>query len=390
MIWGKAKEEQFDTVEQINAIVGKAIDARASDIHFEPFENIINVRFRIDGALVQVAELPIRKHDEITARIKVMGSLDSISKRAAQDGKILFEHNGRIFEIRVAVMPVRYGEKSVFRILRSADVTFDINNIGINSTCLPVVKRTISKRQGLVLVTGSTGSGKTTTIYSVLEYINCQEINIVTVEDPIEFEIKGINQVQISKDHTMSFADVLKAVLRQDPDVLVIGEIRDPETARVAIQAALTGHLVIASLHTNDAIDTIVRLTEMGIKTYLIAAALKMIISQRLIRLLCPHCKQPGRLTPDQAAMFDLDQSTPVFVPTGCRHCSQTGYRGRTSIFEILSLNDQVIEILARHNKSYELKTRLKDLRTSVLKTEALEHILLGNTACDEVLKQVV
>ena len=186
MIWGKAKEEEFNTVEQINVIVKKAIDSRASDVHFEPFENIIIVRFRIDGALVRAAELPIRKKDEITARIKVMGLLDSMSRREAQDGKILFEHRGRFFEIRVSVMPVRYGEKSVFRILRNTGKAFDIDNIGINARCLPLVKQGLSKRQGLVLVTGGTGSGKTTTIYSALQFINCEEINIVTVEDPIE------------------------------------------------------------------------------------------------------------------------------------------------------------------------------------------------------------
>jgi type II secretory ATPase GspE/PulE/Tfp pilus assembly ATPase PilB-like protein len=383
----RKNKEEFNAVEEINALINAAVKMRASDIHIEPFKEFIRVRFRIDGALVKYNLLPIRKRDEIIAIIKVMAALDSTVKKGAQDGKISFAHDNGFIEIRASVLPFKHGEKIVLRLQNTGKAELDIEKLGMNEGCLPAVKKIVSGRQGLILVTGSSGSGKTTTIYSVLDHINSDELNIVTVEDPIEYEIPGFIQIQMSKALQMDYAEVLRAVLRQDPDVLVIGEIRDPDTARVAIRAALTGHLVIASLHTNDSIDTLIRLREMGIESYLIGAALKLITYQRLVRVLCPECKTPSVPKTEQAAMFNLQREDTTCSAKGCRHCSGTGYFGRKPIFEILVVDDEIIEILANSHKSHELRSRLRTRLQSNLLEEARKMIVSGTTSCEEAMK---
>jgi type IV pilus assembly protein PilB len=384
------KESEFDTVEMINNLISSAITKRASDIHFEPFEEIFRVRFRIDGVLVPQENLPNWKKDEIISRIKVMAKLDITSKKTAQDGKINFKIDEQLFEIRVAILPVKHGEKIVLRILQSNKSEIKLDKIGFNKDSLQLFKSTISSQQGLVLITGSTGSGKTTTIYSALNHLNSDEINIVTVEDPIEYEVQGINQVQISRELRMNYSDVLKAVLRQDPDILVIGEIRDPETARVAIQAALTGHLVIASIHTNDAIDTIVRLSEMGIESYLIAASLKLIVNQRLIRILCNDCKIEKTIESNDANLLKIENERKVFYPVGCENCNNTGYFGRRPIFEILEITDEVNSIISANQESHDLKQALLFYRQTTLLREAVNKVTSGETSPSEVIRKIV
>lgn len=389
-MFGRQQKEQFNSVREIDTLIRAAIELRASDIHVEPFDEFIRVRFRVDGALTKYNVLPIEKKEEIAAVLKVMAHLDSTLKREAQDGKIKFEYGETFVEIRVSVLPFKYGEKIVLRIQNSEKIDLDIDKLKINELCLPQFKRSLNSKQGLILVTGSTGTGKTTTVYSALNYIRSDELNIVTVEDPIEYEMPGFIQIQLSKEINMGYADILKAVLRQDPDVLVIGEIRDADTAKVAIRAALTGHLVIASLHTNDSIDTIIRLREMGIEAYLIAAAIKFISYQILVRRLCPQCKTETTPSPEHTAMFQLPKAARVYTSTGCENCNKTGFTGRKPVFEILLLDEEVIEILATTDKGYELKRKLKDRLQSNIRTEMQIKILEGITSCDEAARQAV
>lgn len=381
------KKEEFNAVAAINSLLNAAIEMRASDIHIEPFAGFIRIRLRIDGILLKHEILPIHKRDEIIAVIKVMADLDSTRKRTAQDGRLTFAHGDRMIEARVSVLPFMYGEKIVMRVQNTDKIKLDIDRLGINTGCLPEVKRLIAGRQGLILVTGSTGGGKTTTIYSMLTHIASDELNIVTLEDPVEYEIEGFIQLQMAKELQMDYADALRAVLRQDPDVLVIGEIRDAETARIAIRAALTGHLVFASLHTNDAIDTIIRLREMGIESFLIAAAVKLIIYQRLVRRLCPHCRTAATPKPEHATLFLLDKNDGVYRARGCSLCSNTGYLGRKPIFQLLLVDERITEILATCGKIYELRHQLQERLASDLPGEARRSVLEAITSCEEAAK---
>ncbi len=386
----KKSKPEFNPVKEIQHLIDHAIGSRASDVHIEPFADFIRVRFRVDGVLIKHSVLPISKKEEITAILKVMATLDSTNKRGAQDGKIKYEYNDSFIEIRVSVLPFKYGEKIVLRIQNTDKVELKLEALDMDQALLEPVKKVLSAKQGLVLVTGSTGSGKTTTIYSALDYISSDELNIVTVEDPIEYDVEGFIQIQLSKELDMGYADVLKAVLRQDPDVLVIGEIRDAQTARIAVRAALTGHLVLASLHTNDAIDSIIRLVEMGIEPYLIATAVKIITYQRLVRELCKACKKPDVLSEEQAAILGTDQQAEVYFAAGCKKCSKTGYLGRKPVFEILIPDDEVIEILASSNKSFELRQRLRPKLHSTLLPQVKNKVLDGTTSFEEVAKRIL
>ena len=322
-------------MDEIRSLLSAAIEMRASEIHIEPFADFIRVRLRIDGTLVKYSVLPVEKREEIAAIIKVMADLDSTRKREAQDGRLSFFHKDRAIEVRASVLPFKYGEKIVLRLQNTDEV----------------------------------------------------ELNIVTMEDPIEYEIEGFIQLQMAKESTMTYADALKAVLRQDPDVLVIGEIRDGETARIAIRAALTGHLVFASLHTNDAIDTLIRLREMGIEPYLIAAALKLISYQRLVRRLCPSCKTATTPSPEAAALFGLDRDSLVYAPRGCKCCNNTGYLGRKPLFQLLLVDEDISEILAAGEKSSELRHKLKERLTTDLLSEARQCVIDNITSCEEAAK---
>ncbi len=374
-------------MDEIRSLLSAAIEMRASEIHIEPFADFIRVRLRIDGTLVKYSVLPVEKREEIAAIIKVMADLDSTRKREAQDGRLSFFHKDRAIEVRASVLPFKYGEKIVLRLQNTDKVELNIDTLGLSGGCLPEIKRVIAGQQGLILVTGSTGSGKTTTIYAMLSHIASDEVNIVTMEDPIEYEIEGFIQLQMAKESTMTYADALKAVLRQDPDVLVIGEIRDGETARIAIRAALTGHLVFASLHTNDAIDTLIRLREMGIEPYLIAAALKLISYQRLVRRLCPSCKTATTPSPEAAALFGLDRDSLVYAPRGCKCCNNTGYLGRKPLFQLLLVDEDISEILAAGEKSSELRHKLKERLTTDLLSEARQCVIDNITSCEEAAK---
>ncbi len=386
----KPRAPSFNVVEEINDMLRHAIERRAGDVHIEPFERNIRIRFRIDGCLTNYGSFPISGRDEITAVLKVMASLDSTQKRSAQDGKIKFPFDNFFIEIRASVLPVKYGEKVVLRIQNTAKVELQIESLGVDGAVLPDVKKILNGRQGLILVTGSTGSGKTTSIYSFLDYINTEKLHIVTIEDPIEYEIPGLVQIQLSSELHMTYADILRAVLRQDPDVIVIGEIRDRETARVAIRAALTGHMVIASLHTNDAVDTLIRIKEMGIEQYLVAAALKLIVYQRLTRVLCPQCKRLCSPTVVQAEVLGISEDMRVYGPKGCSYCSQTGYYGRKPVFEILVADEEVKPIIAESTQHYHLRGNLQGKLRSTLPNHIHRKLDDGTLSCEEAMANIL
>ena len=320
-------------------IFSQAVSMRASDIHLEPRADRLGVRFRIDGRLMNVAHIENRFADSLIARIKVAGRLDIAEKRRPQDGRILLELGTRTIDLRLSVFPTKHGEKIVARVLDGAAVNHDINEIGFSAAQLGQIKRALTRRRGILLVTGPTGSGKTTTLYSALNFLASEFLNICTLEDPIEYELPGINQSRIRTDIGYTFASSLRSVLRQDPDVIMIGEIRDKETAEIALRASLTGHLVLSTLHTNDAASTIIRLLEMGMKPYLIGSALSLVVAQRLVRRVCTDCR---------------NQSSTV----RCRSCHGSGFRGRVAVFETISVNNELAQLIT-HGSNRRRTTRL-------------------------------
>lgn len=323
------KLDNLPNKQKIEKLIDHAFKLKASDIHIEPFKETVRVRFRIDGSLYLVSEFSTFMSKEVVSVVKVMASLDIAEKRIPQDGKIAFKLEENEIDIRVSVIPTVHGEKIVLRLLSKLDSNLNIGKIGLTEKEEKLVKNLISKPQGMILVTGPTGSGKTTTIYSILNELNSVNKNITTIEDPIEYEVEGVNQTQVNHKIDLDFAKVLRSVLRQDPDIIVIGEIRDTETARIALKASLTGHLVLSTLHTNDAASAVVRLKDMGVEPYLISAALNLVIAQRLLRKLCPDCK---KLSPDGRSYQNI----------GCEKCNDLGFKGRTGVFEILELNNEI------------------------------------------------
>lgn len=342
------------TVKLTDSIIREATLTGASDIHIEPSDGLVRVRFRLDGKLFTNTQLPAESFPAILARFKIMAGMDISERRIPQDGKITMEIDGRKYDYRVSTVPMAFGEKIVIRIFDTFDNHSDISKLGLDERQEKLVRRMISYPHGILLLTGPTGSGKTTSLYSFLKSLNKEDVNITTIEDPIENNISGVNQIQVNSKVNMTFAAALRAILRQDPNIIMIGEIRDEETAEIAVKAAITGHLVLSTLHTNSAHGTISRLVDMGIPKYLVADALIGAISQRLVRKLCPNCKKPHMTTPEEMKELGLTEPVQIYEPGSCGNCNNTGYHGRTGVFEILNMNPTIKKAIEMSEFSME------------------------------------
>lgn len=373
-------------VKLVNTILGQAVDNSASDVHVEPFENETRVRYRIDGVLFDMLTFPKHLHPPVSSRIKIMSGMDIAEKRHPQDGRILLRVAGRRIDIRVSSLPAIYGEKLVMRLLDQATAMVGLEKLGLDSDERVVLDKIIEVPYGIILVTGPTGSGKSTTLYSVIQNLNSYEVNITTVEDPVEYTIAGVNQVQINERAGLTFDTVLRSILRQDPDIILVGEMRDTETAQLAVRAALTGHLVLSTLHTNDAPSSIVRMIDMGIPPFLVSSSVVAVMAQRLVRKLCPHCKVPYELPLDVAESLGLNGFTKVYKPLGCDKCRGTGYRGRTAIFEIMPMSEELRRAVMTGATSDDLRTMAINQGMRTLRVSGAKKVTEGITSADEVL----
>jgi len=335
-------------VRLVDSIIKEAIPYRASDIHIEPFEKRVRVRYRIDGDLQERAEFPIESYSAICARLKILSGLNIAERRIPQDGRINLIVGGKEYDFRVSSMPTVHGEKFVIRILDKTSFHFTRTDLGFTDAENLVIDKMLMRPHGIILLTGPTGCGKSTTLYSFLKEVNDPTVNIITVEDPVEYTMSGINQTQVNSKANMTFAAALRAILRQDPDIIMIGEIRDEETAEIAVRAAITGHLVFSTLHTNDAPGAITRLEDMGVADYLVADALAGVIAQRLVKRLCPACKKRGKTNAKEMEILGVSEPISIFRPVGCQFCNNTGYKGRIAIHEILFMNENMKNEVAR------------------------------------------
>jgi general secretion pathway protein E len=371
----------------VNAVLTQAIKERASDIHIEPFEKDFVVRFRIDGELYQKVTPPYKLKNSIVSRIKIMAGLNIAEKRLPQDGRIRRRMAGREIDLRISTLPVRHGERVVMRILEKGEV-FSLDKVGMEPHILELVRRLIRKPHGILLVCGPTGSGKSTTLYSAISEINEPNLNILTIEDPVEYELKGIGQVQVNSKIDLTFASALRSFLRQDPDVILVGEIRDRETAENAVQASLTGHLVFSTIHTNDAAGAFARLTEMGVEPFLVADALLGVLAQRLVRKLCPDCREI--YVPTDAELNDLQltraQAPKAWKPVGCDKCHGLGYRGRIGIYEFMPTFEEVKSLVMQNADAGQIKKKAVELGMGTLRDDGIGKALRGVTSFDEVI----
>lgn len=385
-----SKADGSTFIRLVNKLLCDAVQSRASDIHIEPRDRNVEVRYRIDGYLKTIIKIPRQLHPRLSARIKILAKLDIAEHRKVQEGRIKISIKGEKIDLRISVIPIFYGEKIVLRILDSRSTQFDLNKIGFSAQELEIFKAAIQKSQGVVLVTGPTGSGKTTTLYAALQHIKCETKNIVTIEDPIEYLIDGINQLQLSRFKDVTFTTGLRSILRQDPDVILVGEIRDKETAEIAFRASLTGHLVFSTLHTNSAVSSVTRLLNIGLEPYLISSSVSILVAQRLVRVICPSCKEECVPENEILKKFQgyLSGSRHKFYKgKGCEQCSFTGFYGRTSIFEIMKIDEKIKDLI--FNKASE-NLILKQAIHSGMKTlveSGVTKVLAGLTTLEEVAK---
>jgi len=378
-------------IKYVNTIIARAIQAKASDIHFEPFEKEFKIRYRVDGALYEMAPPPRRLAIPVTSRIKVMANLNIAERRVPQDGRIQTLLAGRQVDLRVSTLPTQYGESIVLRVLDRSVVNLDLEKLGIPKHIFDYVCETLEKPNGIFIVTGPTGSGKTTTLYSCLGRINTIDTKILTVEDPVEYELEGIIQVPANEGIGLTFARALRAFLRQDPDKILVGETRDLETAQIAIQASLTGHLVMTSLHTNDAAGAVTRLLDMGVEPFLIAASMEGVLAQRLLRRICKDCRTPFQPKAEVLSQIGLTASEvgdrPFYFGKGCETCNGTGYRGRVGIYELLDIREPIRQLINERAPSVVIRQKGIELGMSTLRQDGIRNILEGHTTLEEVLK---
>ena len=379
-------EDDAPIIKLINAMLGEAIKEGASDIHIETFENQLVVRFRVDGVLREILKPNRKMSSMLVSRIKVMAKLDIAEKRVPQDGRISLKIAGRAVDVRVSTMPSSHGERVVLRLLDKNNARLNLEDLGMTAANRDIFSELIRKPHGIILVTGPTGSGKSTTLYAGLTEINSKDRNILTVEDPIEFDLQGIGQTQVNTRVDMTFARGLRAILRQDPDVVMIGEIRDLETAQIAVQASLTGHLVLSTLHTNTAAGAITRLEDMGIESFLLSSSLLAVLSQRLVRTLCGDCKQPHEATPAECEVLGISTPQTIYSPGDCVSCNHTGYRGRTGIHELLKVDDSVREIMHSGKGEQAIEKHIR-AHTPSIRGDGIDKILNGETSLEEVLR---
>ncbi len=387
----RIQAEDAPAIKFVNLLLLQATQDRASDVHIEPQEKEVKVRLRVDGILREISPPPKRMQSGIISRIKILGGLDIAERRVPQDGRTKIKILGRQIDIRISTLPTIYGEKVVMRILDKGSVSLNINDIGFEPHLMTKFKEVLTQAHGMILVTGPTGSGKTTTLYSALNYVNSPEKNIITVEDPVEYRLKGINQIQARPQVGLTFAAGLRSILRQDPDIVMVGEIRDRETAEIAIKAALTGHLVLSTLHTNDAVSTVIRLLNMGIDKYLICSALSLVIAQRLARRICLHCKTEYRPAEEvllrlQSLNVDTD-SIHFYKGKGCDHCGGTGYWGRLAIYEFYLLYPEIKEMIIANASEETLRKKGQELGMESILQYGLKKVREGRTTIDEIMR---
>ncbi|MCC5813319.1 MAG: type II secretion system ATPase GspE [Leptospira sp.] len=378
-------------IKMVNVILSQAVSERASDIHIEPYEKALIVRYRVDGILHKVLSPPKSYHAGISTRVKIMSNLNIAENRLPQDGRIKLKLAGKDVDIRVSIIPCQYGERIVMRVLNKTDQKYSLETMGLYSDMLKTIRELIYRPHGIILVTGPTGSGKSTTLYSALSELNTEERNIITCEDPVEYQIDGISQMQMQEKIGLTFASGLRAILRQDPDVVMVGEIRDQETARISIQASLTGHLVFSTLHTNDAASAVTRLVDMGIEPYLITSTVLGFMAQRLVRTICPDCKTPYKPSAKELESLGIKskdlKNGHLHKGVGCSSCMQTGYKGRTGIYELLVMDNAVKQEVLRGSDSNKILEVAKASGLSVLREYGIKKVIDGVTTPDEVLR---
>ncbi len=383
--------EEAPVVKLVNLILTDAINKGASDIHLEPYEKAFRIRFRLDGVLYEVMAPPLTLHAAVTSRVKIMARLDIAERRMPQDGRIKVKMRERELDLRVSTVPTLFGEKVVMRLLDRANLELDMTKLGFEPEALAMFEKAILAPYGMILVTGPTGSGKTTTLYSALNRLNCIDTNIMTAEDPIEYNLTGINQTQVKSDIGLTFAALLRSFLRQDPDIIMVGEIRDFDTAEIAIKAALTGHLVLSTVHTNDALSTVGRLISMGVPAYLVSASLNLLLAQRLVRRLCAECRTevsvPSSTLEDIGFSQQEVKSVTCYRGKGCIACRDTGYRGRIGLYEVVLLNEQMREAILNGASVSELRTLQDKYGMRSLRESGLQKIREGVTTVEEVVR---
>jgi type IV pilus assembly protein PilB len=389
-----AIDDDAPIVRFVNLLVSQAIQDLASDIHIEPAEHHLRVRYRIDGVLHEMPSAPKSIQSGVISRLKIMSDIDIAERRKPQDGRMSVSHGGRKIDLRVATLPTVWGEKVVMRILDNSGSSMSLHDLHLLESNFKAYKRAYTKPYGMILITGPTGSGKSTTLYTTLNSVARPEINVITVEDPVEYRMAGINQVQVNPKAGLTFASALRSILRSDPDVVLLGEIRDHETAQIAIEAALTGHLVLSTLHTNDAPSAITRLTEMGIEPFLVGSALDCVVAQRLARRLCDRCKEP-----DQRPLEDLlhlrfgvdpDTEPPIlYQPVGCASCSNTGYRGRIAIHEVMTVSEEIERLAVARAPSADIARAAREQGMLTLREDGWAKVRLGLTSIEEILRVV-
>lgn len=392
---GDSGQDDAPIVRFVNLIISQAIQDRASDIHIEPAQYDLGVRYRIDGVLHEMQRAPRAIQSGVISRLKIMSDIDIAEKRKPQDGRLSIKHDGRTIDLRVATLPTVWGESIVMRILDNTNTTLSLTDLNMLDGNLDVFRRSFTKPNGMILVTGPTGSGKSTTLYTTLYAVAKPQVKVITVEDPVEYRIAGINQVQVNPKAGLTFATALRSILRSDPDVVLIGEIRDQETARIAIEASLTGHLVLATLHTNSAPAAITRLTEMNIEPFLVGSALDSVVAQRLARRLCARCTVPYQSTveglADRGFFVDPSQPAPVlYKPVGCTHCSDTGYRGRIALHEVMSVSEEIERLAVSRSSTSEINKMAIKQGMATLRQDGWTKALLGHTSIEEILRVVV
>ena len=391
---GDSIDDDAPIVRYVNLLVTQAITDRSSDIHIEPTEHDLRVRYRIDGVLHEVQRSPKNIQSGVISRVKIMSDIDIAERRKPQDGRMSVTHNGRKIDLRVATLPTVWGEKIVMRILDNSTASLDLRDLSFLDHNLEMYRESYTKPYGMLLVTGPTGSGKSTTLYATLNAVSKPEINVITVEDPVEYRLPGINQVQVNPKAGLTFAGALRSILRSDPDVVLLGEIRDHETAQIAIEAALTGHLVLSTLHTNDAPSAVTRLTEMGIEPFLVGSALDCVVAQRLARKLCEKCKEPYVPTEAElvAARFPWvpgEEIPQLWRPGGCVACSKTGYRGRIALHEVMRVTEDIERHAVAHSSAADIAATAQRQGMVTLRDDGWHKVALGRTSIEEVLRVV-
>jgi general secretion pathway protein E len=381
-------------IRMVNQIVQRAVDARASDIHIEPFADELKVRYRVDGILQEVESPPVRSTAAIISRVKIMAKLNIAERRLPQDGRIPLRVQGKDLDLRVSTVPTMFGESVVMRLLDKESVRFDLDALGFDGSPKQRLLSVLDVPYGILLVTGPTGSGKSTTLYTALSRLNTQERKIITVEDPVEYQLPGINQIQVKAQIGMTFAGALRAIVRQDPDIIMVGEMRDLETARIAVQSALTGHVVLSTLHTNDAASGVTRLLDMGVEDYLLTSTVNGILAQRLVRRLCPHCRQPYTPLPELAAKLSrvagrrgTDEPIILYRAVGCDECNGTGYRGRLVITEALLMTDSIRQAVLRHATATEIQRIAIEEGMITMYDDGLRKAMEGRTTVEDVMR---